>query len=217
MIANQVIEVDGRAVRRFLGEIQEHLPGEAYVETAFRTIMFTDIAGSTALTQRLGDAAAMEALRAHDATVRQALDALEGSEVKHTGDGIMASFVSVARAIECSILIEQRLAVHNEAAEVPIIVRIGLAAGEPVTERDDLFGAAVQLAARACGYAEPGCILVSGAVRDLALGKGFVFVDRGEALLKDSRSRFDSSRCVGNRTCRGRALAFLCDVGFIRE
>src|SRR5712691_2308856 len=130
MIANQVIEVDGGDVRRFLGKIQEHLPGEPYVEIAFRTVMFTDIEGSTALTQRLGDAGAMEVVRAHDAVVRKAFNHLGGSEVKHTGDGIMASFVSVARAVECSILIQRNLAERNDS-EAPINLRIGLAAGEP--------------------------------------------------------------------------------------
>ncbi len=184
MIANEVIEVDGREVRRFLGKIQEHLPGEPYVETAFRVVMFTDIEGSTSFTQRLGDAGAMQAVRAHDGVVREALGLLGGSEVKHMGDGIMASFVSAARAIECSIQIQQRLAERNKSAEAPFRLRIGLAAGEPVTEQGDLFGAAVQVAARACGHAEPGAILVSSAVRDLAVGKGFLFGDKGEVALR---------------------------------
>jgi adenylate cyclase len=63
-------------------------------------------------------------------------------------------------------------------------VRIGLAAGEPVTERNDLFGATVQLAARLCARADPGSILVAGAVHDLALGKGYVFRSRGKLRLK---------------------------------
>jgi Protein of unknown function (DUF4242)/Adenylate and Guanylate cyclase catalytic domain len=184
MIANQVIEVDRDQVRRFLGRIQEHVPGEPYVDIAFRTIMFTDMEGSTALTQRLGDARAMEVIRTHDSVVREALDKLGGSEVKHTGDGIMAAFVSVARAVECSIQIQRRIAERNVDAAAPVNLRVGLAAGEPVTENDDLFGAVVQLAARACSHAQPGGIMAPSSVRDLTLGKGFTFDNRGEVTMK---------------------------------
>jgi class 3 adenylate cyclase len=183
-MAYQIIEVDGRMVERFMGGIVEHPPGVPYVDTAFRTIMFTDIEGSTSLTQRLGDARAMEVLRMHDEIVDEALTRGGGSEVKHTGDGVMAAFSSVAGAIESAIRIQARLAEANHRLDAPLRVRVGLSAGEPVTERDDLFGAAVQLAARLCSKAEPGSILVSGAVHDLALGKGFAFRKRGRLRLK---------------------------------
>ena len=109
-------------------------PGEPYTESAFRTILFTDIVGSTDLTQRLGDAKAMELVRTHDAIVRRELAAVGGNEVKHTGDGIMASFASVARSIECAIAIQRTLEAHSADAEHPIRVRIGVSAGEPVAE-----------------------------------------------------------------------------------
>ena len=183
LVANKIIEVDGRPVEQFLGRIQEHPPGEAYVETAFRTILFTDMENSTALTQQLGDRRAMELLRSHDRIIRAELTAHGGTEVKHTGDGIMASFDSVTRAIEASIAIQTSLARHNEDAEPPPIrVRLGLNAGEPVTEYDDLFGAAVQLAARVCATADE--IYCSSAIRELARGKGFTFEDRGAIELK---------------------------------
>jgi len=184
LVANKIIEVDHRAVAQFLGRIHEPAPGEPYAETAFRTILFTDIEGSTSLTQRLGDAGTMRVLHAHDTAVRESLRAREGHEVKHTGDGIMAAFHSVARGIECAMDIQRRLAEHNETNEIPIGVRIGVSAGEPVTEYDDLFGAVVQLAARLCASATTGGIYVSNAVRDLALGKGFKFEDRGRVELK---------------------------------
>jgi class 3 adenylate cyclase len=82
------------------------------------------------------------------------------------------------------VRIQTQLTEAAARLDVPLRVRIGLAAGEPVTERDDLFGAAVQLAARLCSRAEPGTILASGAVRDLAVGKGFVFQKRGRVRLK---------------------------------
>jgi class 3 adenylate cyclase len=184
MLPNEVIEVDGGDVERFLGPIRDHAPGEVYVETAFRTIVFTDIVGSTRLTQQLGDSAAMGLLRVHDRIARGAVGQRGGSEVKHTGDGLMASFGSVSAALESSVAIQRELADHNRTATHPVEVRIGVAAGEPVLENDDLFGAAVQLAARLCDRARPGSILVSGAVRDLSIGKRFDFQRRGRLTMK---------------------------------
>ncbi|UCH87332.1 MAG: adenylate/guanylate cyclase domain-containing protein [Dehalococcoidia bacterium] len=149
------------------------------------TILFTDMEGSTSLTQRLGDAKAQEVVRTHNRIVRDALKAHSGSEIKHTGDGIMASFASASRALECAIAIQRTLAQHNESnPDMPIGVRIGLNAGEPVAEEEDLFGTAVQLAARICAHAEPGEILAPIVVRELAAGKGFLLADRGDVALR---------------------------------
>jgi class 3 adenylate cyclase len=177
-IPNQVVEVDRLTVERFMGRIVEYEPGAPYVETAVRTILFTDMEGSTSLTQRLGDARAMAVVRAHDEIVRDAIGRHGGSEVKHTGDGLMAAFLSVAGAIESAVQIQRRFATEDPVG-FPVRVRIGMSAGEPVTEHRDFFGAAVQLAARLTDRAEPGTVLVSRAVRDLALGKGFEFRRRG--------------------------------------
>jgi class 3 adenylate cyclase len=168
----------------FLGPLPDYPAGVAHEESPFRTILFTDIVGSTDMNQRLGDEKAMELLHVHDLIVRNHLTQTGGSEVKHTGDGIMASFASVARAIKSAIGIQTDLEAHNQSAEHPITVRIGVSAGEPVAERDDLFGAAVQLAARACNHAAAGAILVSTAVRELCVGKGFKFDARGPFELK---------------------------------
>lgn len=184
LVANEVIPVDGSEVQRFLGPIHDRAPGEAYVETAFRTILFTDMVGSTRLTQQLGDRAAMELVRLHDRIARGAVERLGGSEVKHTGDGLMASFRSVSAALDAAVAIQRALADHNRTATNALEIRIGIAAGEPVLENDDLFGAAVQLAARLCDRAASGSILVAGAVRDLAIGKRFDFVRRGRLTLK---------------------------------
>jgi class 3 adenylate cyclase len=184
LVANKIIEVDGNAVRSFLGQLREPALGDPWVETAFRAVLFTDIEDSTSLTQRLGDAKAMAVVRAHDEIVRRQLDACGGREVKHTGDGIMASFTSVSRAIECAIAIQRQIDEHGRTANVPFRIRIGVTAGEPVTENDDLFGTAVQLAARLCSHCPAGAIYVSSAVRELVLGKGFVLDDRGAVELK---------------------------------
>ncbi len=179
----EIIEVDPRMVELFMGGIVEHAPGEPYVATAFRTILFTDIEGSTRLTQELGDARSMALLRNHDRILRESLARRGGSEVKHTGDGMMASFPLVSSAIECAIDIQRRLA-QEDVGGTRLRLRIGLAAGEPVTEGDDLFGAAVQQAARLCQRAKPETILVSSGVRDLAVGKTFAFEKRGRLTLK---------------------------------
>ena len=100
------------------------------------TILFTDVEGSTALTDRLGDAKARELLREHERITREALNAHGGSEVKSMGDGFMASFGSATQALECSIAIQGAFAERNESAEEPIRVRIGLNAGEPIAEDD---------------------------------------------------------------------------------
>ena len=135
---------------------------------------------------------AQELLRAHDAIVREALRSHGGTEIKHTGDGIMASFPAASRALECAIAVQQGFAERNSGAGAhgqaplpePIRVRIGLNAGEPVAEEEDLFGTAVQLAARVCAKAEPGQVLVSNVVRELAAGKGFLFSDCGDVVLR---------------------------------
>jgi len=172
-----------KAIDEFLGEGEAAAPGAA--PSGLVTIFLTDMEGSTTLTQRLGDAGAQELLHTHNRIVRDSLKAHGGSETKHTGDGIMASFASAVRAIECAIACQQAFAQHNESnPDVPVRVRIGLNAGEPVAEDEDLFGTAVQLAARICAHAEPGQILVPIVVRELAAGKRFLFADRGDVALR---------------------------------
>jgi len=173
------------AIDEFLSEGEETArPAAAAEPGTFRTVLFTDVEGSTAMTQRLGDARAREVLREHERIVRETLKSHGGSELKTMGDGFMASFSSATRALECAIAMQRAFAAHNETAEEPIRVRVGLNAGEPIAEDEDLFGTAVIMAKRICDQAEPGQILVSDVVQQLAAGKGFAFVDKGEATLK---------------------------------
>lgn len=178
-------------IEPLITSIQEFLGGAEgprsvqKVAGGLQTILFTDIESSTALTQRLGDDGAQEILRQHNAAVRDSLEMTGGTEIKHTGDGIMASFPSASRAISCALSIQYAVAARNTAEPAdPLGVRIGLNAGEPVAEDRDLFGASVQLARRICDAARPGQVLVSDVVRQLVAGKGFAFADQGEALLK---------------------------------
>lgn len=174
-------------IRRFLGVVEAVTPAAPASSSATTsglvTVLFTDMEGSTTLTQRLGDAAAQAVLRRHNTIIRDALRDYGGAEVKHTGDGIMASFPSASRALECAVTIQKAFAAWNEGTE-QVRVRIGLNAGEPVAEDADLFGTAVQLAARVCARAEPGQILVPEGVRHLVAGKGFLFSDRGDVALR---------------------------------
>jgi class 3 adenylate cyclase len=153
--------------------------------SAVHTILFTDVEGSTALTQRLGDARARELLREHERITRECLKSHGGSEVKTMGDGFMASFGSAARALECAIAIQRAFA-HPEPVEggARIRVRIGLNAGEPIEEEGDLFGTAVIAAARVAAQAKGGEILASDVVRQLVAGKGFLFASRGKTALR---------------------------------
>jgi class 3 adenylate cyclase len=182
-------------MRRFLDEGHPQLSTTGAAPAAgLVTILFTDMEGSTSLTQQLGDAKAQDVIRTHNTIIRDALRANSGSETKHTGDGIMASFPSASSALEAAISIQRAFAHHNEAvAPRPepvegraqsIRVRIGLNAGEPVAEDADLFGTAVQLAARICAHAEPGQILVPEGVRHLVAGKKFLFADLGDTVLR---------------------------------
>ena len=116
--------------------------------------------------------------------VREALKAHGGSEVKTMGDGFMASFSSATRALKCAIAIQTAFAERNESAEEPIKVRIGLNAGEPIAEDEDLFGTAVNMAARICAHADAGQILAPIVVRELVAGKGFLLSDQGETEMR---------------------------------
>ena len=148
-------------------------------------VLFTDIAGSSALASRYGDEKAHEVRRAHDRIVRDALSERRGKEVKHTGDGIMAAFGMASAALDCSITIQRGVAAYNEEhTELPLGVYIGLNAGEPIAENEDLFGTSVDLAARICDTAEAGQILASDVVRQLVAGKHYLFADHGTSELR---------------------------------
>jgi len=168
-----------------LGAGEPAASADAAQGASLLTIMFTDIEASTAMTQRLGDAGAQDVLRRHNDVVRSALKASGGTEIKHTGDGVMASFGSASAALTCATTIQQTLAELGEQDPAGLVrVRIGVNAGEPLAEEGDLFGTAVQVAARICARAEPGQILAANVVRELAAGKPFLFADIGEVVLR---------------------------------
>ena len=142
------------------------------------TILFTDMVGSTRLTQRLGDEKAQDILRIHNTVVRDALRDYGGKETKHTGDGIMASFSSVSSAVRCGI------AMQRAFADTSVEIRVGINAGEPVEENKDFFGTAVQMAARVCAQSKPREILVTNVIVELSAGKGFGFAKQHQVILR---------------------------------
>jgi class 3 adenylate cyclase len=148
---------------------------------AFRTVLFTDLVGHTEMMSRLGDERGRDVLREHETITRNVLKANGGTEVKTMGDGFMASFSSVTKAVECAIALQRAFA---DRQGEPLNVRVGLNAGEPIEEDGDLFGATVILASRIAAKADGGEILVADTVRGLCSGKGFLFADRGEFVAK---------------------------------
>jgi len=171
------------AMGRFLGHHWE-LPPEEPKEPQVRVVLFTDIEGHTEMMSRLGDGRGREVLREHESITREALRRSGGTEVKAMGDGFMAWFGSASRAVECAVALQRGFARRNDSAEVPFSIRVGINAGEPVEEDDDLFGESVIAAARIAAAAEGGEILVADVVRQLATGKGLLFDDVGEHRLR---------------------------------
>ena len=156
---------------------------------ALRTVLFTDLVGHTEMMSRLGDERGREVLREHERITREVLRAHGGTEVKTMGDGFMASFGSVTKAVECAVALQRAFSARDRQSEIgnweeTLSVRCGLNAGEPIEEEGDLFGATVILAARIAAKAEGGEILVADTVRGLCSGKGFLFADRGEFVAK---------------------------------
>jgi len=169
-------DIDG-----LLDEVEEFLVGSRGAresERALATILFTDIVGSTAKAAELGDRDWRALLERHDAAVRRQLTLHRGREVKTMGDGFLATFDGPARAIRCAS------AVRDEVAGLGIEVRAGIHTGEVELIGDDVGGMAVNIGARIGALADPGEVLVSSTVRELVVGSGLEFEERGVEKLK---------------------------------
>ena len=169
------------AILKFVGSGGEAKPAGPTTDSAFRTVLFTDLVGHTEMMSRLGDERGRAVLREQEDITRKVLKEHSGTEVKTMGDGFMASFGSVTKTVECAIALQRAFA---EREGEPLSVRVGLNAGEPIEENGDLFGATVILASRIAAKAEAGEILVADTVRGLCSGKGFLFSDRGDFVAK---------------------------------
>ncbi len=157
---------------------------ERRVDTA--TVLFTDVVGSTSQRARIGEEAADRLRQAHDAFVNSAIQTNRGVVVKHTGDGVMATFSAAVDAVGAAVAIQQAVDLHNRRGETePIEVRIGISVGDVTFEGDDCFGLPVVEAQRLESAAEPGGILCADIVRHLARGRGgFEFTEHGDLELK---------------------------------
>jgi class 3 adenylate cyclase len=164
-----------------LEEVAEFLTGArpvVDVDRILTTILFTDIVGSTAQAASLGDQRWRSLLDSHDKAVREQLKRFRGREINTTGDGFVASFDGPARAIRCA------QAITEATGKLRVQLRVGLHTGECEVRGDDLGGLAVHIAARVGALADPGEVLVSGTVKDLVVGSGIEFADRGAHELK---------------------------------
>lgn len=178
LVPAEIIRVSEDEVVSFLGRV--HDPADSSeVTSAFRVIVFTDLVDSTALLNRLGQSEFLVLLSEHDLILRKALAKLNGREIKHTGDGIMASFGDASSALRWSLSVRDTFNSRDDMS-----IRIGLAAGEPVDHHHDLFGAAVHLASRICDAAGEDQALTSELVQDLGAKSDFVFGEPVRAALK---------------------------------
>jgi class 3 adenylate cyclase len=170
----------GDSARVVCDETAEFLTGHRPVEAerVLATVVFTDIADSTAKAASLGDRQWRSLLDMHDQVVRRELSRFRGREINTTGDGFFAAFDGPARAIRCT------KAIIEATKTVGIAVRAGVHTGECEIRGEDLGGIAVHVGARVGALAQPGEVLVSRTVVDLVAGSGIEFADRGEHALK---------------------------------
>jgi class 3 adenylate cyclase len=164
-----------------LGEVQQFLTGvrpQSELDRVLATVLFTDIVGSTRRAAELGDQRWRSLLAAHDRAVRAEVDRHRGREIKNTGDGFLAIFDGPARAVRAAA------AIRDALRPLGLEVRSGLHTGEIALVDDDVTGIAVHIGARISGLAGAGEILVSSTVKDLVVGSGIAFEQRGAHALK---------------------------------
>jgi class 3 adenylate cyclase len=174
-------------------EIEEFLTGArsgAEGDVLTMTVLFTDIVASTEQQTRVGQREWSRLTDHHDAMVRAALARYRGREVKTTGDGFLATFDATGRALRCATDIVAG------AKDMGLVLRAGLHTGEVEVRGDDIAGLAVTIAKRVCDLAEPGEVLVSGAIPPLVVGSSIDFVDRGKHQLKGVPGTWRLSRPV---------------------
>lgn len=175
------IEELGASIEQFLRP--QRNDAAASRETT-RTMLFTDIEGSTDMVDRLGDDASRAITREVEALTRSALRAHDGHEVKTMGDGFFAWFNLASAALDTAIDLQREIIKRFGAGAGALRVRIGINAGEPIEEANDIYGGTVNRAARIMSLAAGGEILVSHLVRGLVQGRSYRFDDRGVHMLR---------------------------------
>jgi class 3 adenylate cyclase len=182
------VEIDGAEhfyftghTDRILSAVQEVVAGEHEAldyDRVLATVLFTDIVGSTETASRLGDRAWRDLLEQHHALVRRQIAHFRGREIATAGDGFLALFDGPARGVRCGV------AIRDAVRALGLEVRAGVHTGECERMGDDVGGIAVHIGARIAAEAEPGEVLASSTVRDLVVGSGLIFRDRGSRVLK---------------------------------
>ncbi len=147
--------------------------------SAFQTLLYTDVEGHTAIMQRLGDDRGREVLREHERITRRCIERHRGAEALTTGDGFLVRFHTAHEALQCAAELQQALADASAELPVELRVRVGVTAGEPIVEGDEIHGAVVFAARRIAAGARGGEVLVANVVRELAAGRGFAFREHG--------------------------------------
>jgi class 3 adenylate cyclase len=150
----------------------------------FRVIVFTDLESSTSFMAGAGDAEGREAMRRYDLKTDEVLARHRGERVKSTGDGVLATFSSVAEALACVSELARDIDHAVQRGELPLRLRIGVHVGETISEKGDVFGTVVNLTARVVDRARGGEILVTDTVRQIAVGSTYRFAALGEVELK---------------------------------
>lgn len=189
-IKNYLAEEEGAGeILRQLLEHRRIADAEPVSTEEIRTsLLFTDIVGSSALFDQYGDVYGRRIVAIHDRVVDAVLAARGGTRIKHTGDGILASFQSCGRSVKAALLIQKHVARHNR--RFPLLgfqVRIGVNVGSVIEHQGDLLGSSVNLAARLCESAGAGGILTTGIVHARCADKGYEFESRGRMLFKGFR------------------------------
>lgn len=188
MMGYRVIEVDRGMIEAYLGAVLTPAPGFRWSESPLRILLVAEIATDMATMLRRGDVVARSAQREFERIVSECLAAGRGREVQRASGRIMASFPSAARAVHTALAIQHEMGTYEAKHAGRLDVRIGLNAGEPLSDEAGLFGAAVELASKVAAAAPPGTVLVSDVVRSLSAGAGWTFRER-DALEVDGLGR----------------------------
>lgn len=208
---DKIIEVDPLMLDMFLGagSVNEYdaatIGGsgkESKLDPGERIILFTDLVGSTEMTHRLGDKNAMVLLRKHNSIIRNGLKVNEGREIKHTGDGIMASFLDADKALDFSNRIKEDFSDLNKKNDFGenLKIKVGLHSGFPVEENNDLFGTSVQVAARVCDHASANETLLTSTAKERCKNKNHNIQRSDNANFKGVSEEISIYRYLGKKT-----------------
>jgi len=220
LVADLIIEVNAETVQSFLGGGVVAPTGDVFLpdgtrDPGVRVLLVTEIANLAAVGSQSGDEAALKVVEQHDRVIRGLLGKYSGREVRHTGDGMMLSFPLASAAVQCALDVQGEFAKSRDRAETPTI-RIGLAAGEPVTQHENIFGATVEQARAICRAAQPGEVLTSTAVRDLCAGKGLTFAAAPTIRAPGVATPLDTARALSPGKAGGAARSAGTSDGQLR-